>query len=277
MELGVVLWQTDQGVDLREVGRLVEAAGLESLFVVSHSHIPVSRPDVIAEDGHALDAHLLDQFTVLGAIGAVTKALKLGTCACIAPQCDTITLAKQVATLDHLCPGRVVLGVGAGWLVEELRNHGVDAGSRWDKLMEQVLALRRIWTEDEAEFHGELVDFDPIWLWPKPAPPPPVFICGSGQSALRATVECGDGWMPIVGDVAQLQDAMDRLRRACDQVERDVVPTTACMFALDESLVAAAVDLGVQRCAMLAPTDTADALASFLEEYAALGAKLSTA
>jgi probable F420-dependent oxidoreductase len=264
MELGVVLWQTDEGVGIAEVARMVERAGLESLFVVGHSHVPVRRRDVIEAEGHELDAHLLDQFTALGAVAAVTERLMLGTAICIAPQYDTIALAKQIATISHLSDGRFVFGIGTGWLFEEMRNHGVDPRTRWDRLAEQVAALRAIWGQDEAEFHGTFVDFDPIWLFPKPSPPPPVLVGGHSDKALRAAALYGDGWIPVITDAGQLVEGISRLRGVCEQVDRPVPSVTACMFGLDDQLLTTCSELGVERCAVLAPTATRAELEEFL-------------
>ena len=220
----------DHGLRFPEVATIAEAAGIESLFVVSHRHIPVSRPDVVAEPVRELDAHILEQFTCLGAAAAVTGTLKLGTCICIVPQRDTISLARQVATIDHLSGGRFLFGVGAGWLVEEMRNHGVDPGDAGTGCASRSPRLRAIWVDDEAEFHGEFVDFDPIWLWPKPVQSASARARRrEGERSLRAVVEYGDGWMPVVGDPATsrhswrhsagcattLDGSRPRSRRAC--------------------------------------------------------------
>lgn len=264
MELGVVLWQTDEGLGICEVARMVEQAGLESLFLVGHSHVPVSRRDVIEEAGHELDAHLLDQFTALGACAAVTERLKLGTGICIAPQYDTIVLAKQVATISHLSNGRFLFGVGTGWLFEEMRNHGIDPATRWGRLAEQVSALRAIWAQQEAEFHGAFVDFDPIWLFPKPSPPPPVLVGGSSDKALRAAALYGDGWIPVITDAGQLTERMSKLALLSERAERALPSVTACMLGLDHALLATCLECGVERCAVLAPTATRGQLAEFL-------------
>lgn len=176
MRLGAAVWMTDTGVGITELAGIVEGAGLESLFLTAHTHVPVSRRDLVQGDRPGEDARLLDQFTALGAAAACTSRLRLGTGVCVVPQHDPIALAKQVATIDHISGGRFLFGVGAGWLVEELRNHGVDPASRWALMEEQLLAMKAIWTTPEAEFHGRLVDFDPIRCWPKPVqkPHPPL-------------------------------------------------------------------------------------------------------
>ena len=202
--LGVAAWLTDTGVGIAELARTVEEAGLESLFLTEHSHVPTSRVDLVAGDRPGEDARLLDQFTALGAAAACTSRLRLGTGICIVPQHDPIALAKQVATIDHISGGRFLFGVGAGWLVEELRNHGVDPARRWALMEEQLRAMKAIWTADEAEFHGALVDFDPIWCWPKPAqkPHPPLIVGGDSARSVRLAALHGDAWGPVVDELA---------------------------------------------------------------------------
>ena len=164
---------------------------MESSFLTEHTHIPVSRRDVLSEE-RSQEARILDQFTALGAAAAVTSRLKPGTGMCIVPQRDPIILAKQVATIDHLSGGRFLFGAAAGWLEEEMRNHGVQPQLRWKLLREKLLAMTAIWTQEEAEFHGEFVDFDPILLEPRPAqvPHPPVLVGGK-----RAAQPAGGGRM----------------------------------------------------------------------------------
>ena len=198
MNLGVVSWLTDLDLGIAEVAVMVEQAGLESLFVPEHTHVPVSRPDVVDDPIHARDPRLLDHLVALGAAAAVTSRLRLGTAACVVAQRDPILLAKQVATLEHISGGRFLFGVAAGWLEEEMRNHGVQPSQRWDIMREHLTAIREIWTHEEAEFHGEHVDFDPIWMWPKAHPP--ILIGGFGPRVLRMVAELGDGWLTIVTD-----------------------------------------------------------------------------
>jgi probable F420-dependent oxidoreductase len=187
MKLGVAAWVTDRGVGVADLARAVEETGFESLFLAGHTHVPTSRRDLMDGTRPGEDARLLDQFTALGVAAATTTRLKLGTGVCVVPQYDPIVLAKQVATIDHLSGGRFVFGVGAGWLVEELRNHGIEPARRWDLMAEQILAMKAIWRDEEAQFHGELVDFDPIWSWPKPIqkPHPPLLVGGSSTPSLR--------------------------------------------------------------------------------------------
>jgi probable F420-dependent oxidoreductase len=269
MELGVVAWLTDRGVGIAELAAAVEQAGLESLFLTEHTHVPVSRRDLLDDEVHSQDSRLLDQFTVLGAAAAVTSRLKLGTGICIVPQRDPIILAKQVATIDHLSGGRFVFGVAAGWLAEEMRNHGVRPQLRWQLMREQILAMKAIWTRDEAEFHGQFVDFDPIWSWPKPVqvPHPPVLVGGDGPRSLRVAGECGDGWMPVVAEAAGFEAKLTQLHRLCEEAGRPDLQVTAAVWELGERLLARCAELGIYRCAVVAPTRDMAALQSFLDRY----------
>ena len=276
MELGVAVWVTDRGVGIAELAPAVERAGLESLFLTEHTHVPVSRGDVIQDEFHDQDPRILDAFTALGAAAAVTSRLKLGTGVCIVAQHDPIILAKQVATIDHLSGGRFLFGVGAGWLVEEMRNHGVRPQLRWEMMREQILAMKQIWTQDEAEFHGEYVNFDPLWLWPKPVqhPYPPVLVGGSGPRSLRGAAEYSDGWAPIIGDEAEFRAQRTQLQRLCSEAGRDDLDVTAFLFELDEQLLACCAELGVTRCAVVAPTRNLTALQSFLDRYLAVAERV---
>jgi probable F420-dependent oxidoreductase len=269
MALGVFVSPTDLSAAITDVARTVEQAGLESLFLAEHTHVPVSRRDLLA--GPLSDiARILDQFTALGAAAAVTSRLKLGTGMCIAAQHDPITLAKQAATVDHLSGGRFLFGVAAGWLTEEMRNHGIRPQLRWKLMREKVLAMQAIWSRDEAEFHGQFVDFDPILSWPKPVQVPrlPVLVGGSGPLSLRAAAEYGDGWMPEVEDLADFEAQLSEVRRLTEEAGRPGLEVTAFAWEPDERLMERCAELGVSRFAVWAPIQDSDALSSFLDGYA---------
>jgi probable F420-dependent oxidoreductase len=277
MEIGVASWVFDQGPGICDLARAVEDAGLESLFVVEHTHVPSSRRDLLDDPVHAMDSHLLDQFTILGAAAAVTSSIKLGTSACVVVEHDPIILAKQVATVDYLSGGRFLFGVGAGWLVEEMTNHGVDPPRRWRLMREQVLAMKAIWTEDEAAFHGEFIDFGPIWLWPKPVqrPHPPVLVCGDGPSVLHRVVDYGDGWLPIVSKDLPLEPRLTELHRLCAAAGREPLPVTAGLFEVDEELIERCAELGLARCLVVVPIGgDMEVVQPFLRRCAAIAGRL---
>ena len=217
MDHGVALFPTDYSIQPVELARLAEERGFESLWFTEHTHIPVSR-DTPYPGGGELPreySHSYDTFTALAFAAAATERIKLGTGVCLVTEHDPIVLAKQAASLDRLSGGRFQFGVGAGWNLEEMRNHGTDPDRRFRLMRERVEAIKEIWTSDEAEYHGELVDFDPIWCWPKPLqqPHPPVLVGGNGPRVLDRVLRYGDEWFPNrIKSVESLKERIDELR-----------------------------------------------------------------
>ena len=275
MEIGVITDVTEYTAPITDLARAVEDAGLESLFITQHTHVPASRTDLRDDEFHRADRHLLDPFVTLGAAGAVTSRIKLGTGICLVAQYDPIILAKQVATLDYVSRGRFLFGVGAGWLEEEMRNHGLEPRLRWRILRERVLAMKRIWTEDEAAFHGDFVNFDAIWMWPKPIqkPHPPVLIAGSGPRALDRVVEFGDGWIPLVGSPEDIEPQIAELAALGRAAGRAPLPVTATLLEIDEPLIRRCGDVGVGRCIIWLPAAPLDAIQPLLERCARISGR----
>jgi probable F420-dependent oxidoreductase len=231
MNFGVSMFPTRYSVGPAELARAVEERGFESLFFPEHTHIPTSRrsPWPGGADLPNEYRETLDPFLALTAAAAVTERLLLGTGICLVVERDPIVTAKEVATLDLLSGGRFLFGVGGGWNREEMENHGTDPTRRFAVLRERVLAMKEIWTHDEAEFHGQYVDFDPLWQWPKPVrqPHPPVLVAGNGPRTFERVVEYGDGWIPIPGRGAlPLGEGTARLREMAAERGRDPVPVT---------------------------------------------------
>jgi probable F420-dependent oxidoreductase len=159
----------------------------------------------------------------------VTERLKVGTGVCLVIERDPIVTAKEVATLDHVSGGRFLFGVGAGWNKEEMRDHGTDPRTRWAVMRERVEAMKAIWTQDEAEYHGRFVDFDPTWSWPKPVqkPHPPVLVGGVGDKVLDRVVAYGDEWIPNrVKSPEQLGERTSELQRRAEAAGRGRIPVT---------------------------------------------------
>ena len=185
MDIGVCIFATDYAIQIDELARETEARGFESLWVPEHTDIPTSRKSPWAGGAELPKeySYTYDPFVSLTYAAAVTTTLKLGTGICLIIERDTITTAKEVASLDRLSGGRFLLGIGGGWNVEEMADHGTDFNTRFKKMGEQVRAMKEIWTKDVAEFHGDHVNFDPIWCWPKPAqqPHPPVLLGGESS------------------------------------------------------------------------------------------------
>jgi probable F420-dependent oxidoreductase len=201
MLFAVSIFLTDETIHPAELAPMVEERGLEALLVTEHTHIPASRRTPYPAGGDLPREYfrIHDPFVALGFAAAVTERLLLGTAICLVVERDPIVTAKEVASLDRLSGGRFLFGVGAGWNLEEMENHGTDPGRRFKLMRERVEAMRTIWTEDPAEYHGEFVNFDPIHSWPKPVqdPHPPILIGGGGPRVLDRVRAYGDEWFPI--------------------------------------------------------------------------------
>jgi probable F420-dependent oxidoreductase len=200
MDTGVGFFATHDAVDPGSLARLVEQRGHESLFFAEHTHIPASRETPYVGGGELPRKylHTYDLFVTLTAAAATTSRLRVGSGVCLVIERDPIITAKEVASVDVLSGGRVEFGVGAGWNREEMANHGTDPRTRMALLDERMRAMKAIWTEDEASFHGKYVDFDRIWSWPKPAqrPYPPVLVGGAGPTVEDRVLAFGDAWFP---------------------------------------------------------------------------------
>jgi probable F420-dependent oxidoreductase len=252
MELGLAILLTDYSMQPARLGSLAEERGFESLFLAEHTHIPVSR-ETPYPGGTELPreySHTIDPFVGLAAAAAVTARLKVGTGVCLVNQHDPIVTAKEVATLDHISNGRFLFGVGAGWNKEEMRNHGIDPSTRWGQMRERVEAMKAIWTEDEAEYHGRHVDFDPIWSWPKPVqePHPPVLVGGVGDKVLDRVVAYGDEWIPNrVKSPEELGERIAELQRRAEAAGRERIPVTVFGAKPEERLLGRLKAAGVTR------------------------------
>lgn len=264
MKIGVFAVLTADSMGPADVARAVADRGFESLFLGEHTHIPVGVTK--APGGPLPDVYrrMLDPFVALTAAACATETLVVGTAVCLVPQRDPIVLAKEVASLDLISGGRVVLGVGAGWNVPEAANHGTAAGRRWLLLEERVLAMKAIWRSEEAEYHGAAVDFDPIWQWPKPVqrPGPPVLVAGSGSRALDRVLNIGEGWLPLAGrDPAPVLEGMRTLlQRARDRDLPKPQITVMSQYLTPRQLDQFA-EAGAERCVVWATSNGPDLLA----------------
>ena len=252
MYFGVHVRETaDLGsIPLPELARMIEEAGFESIWLPEHTHIPVSVGHEHPEGAEWLATikRLIDPFVGLAIIAASTSRLRLGTGVCLVPQHHPITLAKQVASLDVLSGGRVLFGIGAGWNAPELAHHGVAPGTQWDVMRECVLAMRRIWTEEEARYAGEYVRFDPIWQWPKPRqqPHPPVLVGGEGPHVLERVFDYGDGWLP--NHHPGVEARMTELQRLAAERGRSRIPVTVYATPPDPVQIGQLAESGAIRC-----------------------------
>ena len=279
MHLGVCVDLTDRTVPMVDVARAAEIAGLESLVQTQRIHLPESRADLLQEAGHEMDAGLFDPFVTLAAAAAVTSRIKLGTGACYAALYDPLILAKQVATLDQVSGGRFLFGITPGWMEEEIANHGVEPRQRWRVMREKVLAMKSLWTERTAEFHGEFVDFAPVRVGLRPVqrPHPPILVGSNGPHGVARAVEYGDEWFPIVGSqtIDELPLLMELLTEQCRAAGRERLPVTAFLWEPDAALLERCADSGVSRCVVYLYPESRRVLEEFLDRAARLAAQLA--
>jgi probable F420-dependent oxidoreductase len=274
MDFGLTIFPVDYGIAPAELGRAAEDAGFSSLFFAEHTHIPASR-DTGRPGGGELPKqywHTHDPFVALATVAAVTERIRLGTGVALVIERDPIITAKEAASLDVLSGGRFELGVGAGWNREEMRNHGTDPRRRFSLMRERVQAIKAIWTQDEASFHGEHVSFDRIWLWPKPLqkPHPPVVVGGTGPKALDRVLEFGDIWMPNARiDVGELPGRVTELRERAGRR----FPVTYFGAEPTDEFVETLVAAGVDRILLQLPPGPADEVLPLVAQYAELAAR----
>lgn len=273
MRIGLAIQATDRSMSPVELAREAEERGFYSLYLPEHTHIPTSRrtPPPTGEEKLSEEyLRSLDPYIALAAAAAVTSRIRLGTGIGLVAQHDPITLAKELATLDWLSGGRLVLGIGYGWNLEEMENHGIDVKRRRAHVRETMLAMQALWSQEVASFHGEFVRFEASWQWPKPVqqPRPRVLIGGGPGPRLFAHVaEFADGWMPIGG--AGVKEALPDLRRALEDRGRDpdalhVVPMGVLpqRGKLDHY-----ASIGVTEVVLRLPSESRDVVLPRLDEF----------
>ena len=275
MKFGIAFFATDTAMDVVQLARAVEERGFESFWLPEHTHIPVSRRSPWPGGGELPERYkrTLDPFVAMGALAVATERVLLGFGIVLLIQRDPIITAKAVATLDLLSGGRVLFGVGGGWNLEEMENHGTEPKRRWRLLRERVLAMKEIWTQDVAEFHGELVDFGPIWSWPKPVqkPHPPVLVGGNAENTLKRVIEYGDGWIPNEGRSARpLADQISDLRRMSEEAGRGRLPVTVYGTHATPEAVEGYARAGVDRLVFWMPSEPDSVVMPRLEKVTAL-------
>jgi probable F420-dependent oxidoreductase len=247
MEIGVYAVCTDETLRPDEVAMLVEEAGIDAIHFGEHSHIPASRETPYP--GGELPRDYLRTYDLLIALNTAalaTTRLRVSSGIIQVAQREPITTAKALASIDVLSGGRLDLIVGHGWNIEEMRNHGVDIETRYDLVRERMLAMREIWREDEASFHGEFVDFDRIWSWPKPVQPGgvPLFFGGNSPGSEDRAREYGDGWAPIA-----FPDVPERIRAFTS--EGNGLPVVAFGVATDPAAIEEFASAGTDRIVLM--------------------------
>ncbi|MGE5746209.1 MAG: LLM class F420-dependent oxidoreductase [Solirubrobacterales bacterium] len=231
MDFGVSYFPTDDAIEPALLARMAEERGFESVFVTEHTHIPASRETPYPAGGELPREYwrIYDPFVSLATMAAATERIRVGTAICLLVERDPITTAKQVASLDRLSGGRVLFGVGAGWNLEEMRNHGTDPKRRFRILRERVEACKALWSEEEASYHGEFVEFERIVCRPAPLqePHPPVLVGGNGPTVHGRVLAFGDGWFPnrIPPDDGMIE-RVEELQRLGERAGRGPIPVT---------------------------------------------------
>ena len=274
MDFGVCIFPTEDAMHPAELAVALEERGFESYWVAEHTHIPAERRspwpggDVLPQ----MYFETMDPFVALTAAATATTNLKVGTGICLVVERDPITTAKEVASIDHISGGRFLFGIGGGWNAEEMENHGTDFSSRFQLMRERVEAMKVIWADDPAEYHGDLVDFDPIFSKPKPtqSPHPPIHLGGSSPQGPRRAARYGDGWMPINGRGGTMLEHLPVLAEECKKNDRDMseIELSLYMAPPDSESAKTHEDGGVQRFIFGLPPAPADKVVPILDRYA---------
>ena len=272
-DIGIFYFATEYGHNVVDVARDAEQRGFESLWLPEHTHIPVSRKTPYAGGAELPEeyTHTLDPFVALAAVATATKRIRLATGISLLIEHDTITMAKTVATLDLLSNGRAILGVGGGWNREEAEHHGVEWSQRFQQLEEQISAIKVIWANEEASFHGDHVRFGPIWSWPKPIqrPHPPIVLGGETDHTLRRVIKHCDGWLPRARDPEIIVRGIARLNELAQEAGRDPESISINVFAPrpDAELIDRFKSMGVARIVLWLPPEDRNAVSRRLDGY----------
>ena len=277
MKFGISIFATDYAMHPSELAREVEARGFESIWLPEHTHIPVRRISPFPGGGELPKQywHTYDLFVALTAAAMATTQLRIASGICLMVERDPITAAKEVASLDTLSGGRFIFGIGGGWNAEEMSNHGTYFKKRWQILRERILAMKEIWANDEAEFHGEYVDFDGILSYPKPVqmPHPPIYMGGFGPRTFDRVVEYCDGWVPIAIPPADMGRLVIELRDEAGHAGRDpdeLAVTYMTLPGTSREDIDTLTEAGVERIVFSTPVGGADVVLPALDGYAKL-------
>ena len=282
LKFGISLFFTDYALHPAALARELEQRGFESVWSGEHSHIPVALKTPFPGEGgvkkHYYD--VMDPFVTLTAAACATTTLKIGTGVCLVAQRDPIQTAKLVASLDQVSGGRFIFGVGDGWNQEEIENHGTVFATRHKRARESIEAMKQIWTETKAEYHGEFVRFDPMMTWPKPLqkPHPPILVGGSFPYSARRAIRYGDGWMPSAPKGAtDILEIVPRFRQMAAEAGRDPasMPITAWYPAQDQDLMERYRDLGLERAVFTVPSADKDVVLPILDRIGGIMARVN--
>jgi probable F420-dependent oxidoreductase len=278
MDFGAAMFFTDYSMSPADLGRALEDRGFEPIWAPEHSHIPSSRATPFPQGGELPQKYYdaMDPFVTLTAAAMVTRKLRIGTGVCLVTQRDPIQTAKLVASIDQVSSGRFLFGVGGGWNAEEMADHGTAFQTRFKLMRERVEAMKAIWTEDEPEYHGELVAFPKMKSWPKPVqkPHPPVIVGGAFPHAARRAIRYGDGWIPHAGrpQYSDVTDFLSKFREMMAEAGRSLAEVPITVFGVPESLdrLKDYRDRGVARVVVSLPSALAEEILPALDRWAEL-------
>jgi probable F420-dependent oxidoreductase len=276
MQFGAAMFFTDYSMPPGELARAMEERGFDSLWAPEHSHIPVSRRSPFPNGGDLPKQYydVMDPFVTLTAAAAATNTLKVGTGVCLVQQRDPIQTAKLVASIDQVSGGRFLFGVGSGWNAEEMEDHGTPFKSRHKIARERVEAMKVIWTQSKAEYHGEFVNFDPMMTWPKPVqkPHPPVILGGAFPYGARRAIRYGDGWVPHAGrpEYEDVSAFLPQFHQMVKEAGRDIASLPVTMFRVVEELdkLRHYRDIGIARVVITLPSAGAEEVMPILDRWA---------
>lgn len=276
MKFGIVMFATDYAIRPDEIAKECEDRGFESVWFPEHTHIPTSRRSPWPGGAELPKEywHTHDLFASLMAAAAATKTIKVGSGICLVQEHDPIKLAKEVATVDQLSNGRLLFGIGGGWNAEEMENHGTPFDRRWKILREKIEAMKVIWTEEEAEYHGEFVNFDPIWSYPKPLqkPHPPILLGAHTPGGLNRVANYCDGWIPIGPRIQDLKASISDMRGRAEKFGRlaSDLSVSAFMAPAEEAVLNQYQELGIERSIFAVPSESKEKVLPILDNYATL-------
>jgi probable F420-dependent oxidoreductase len=269
MKFGISTFVTDDGIDPVSLAKAIEERGFASLVIAEHTHIPASRESAYPEGGELPDVYYktLDPFVTLAAAAAVTSKIELFTGIALLIQRDPIITAKEAASIDLISGGRFVFGVGAGWNLEEMRDHGTDPKKRGALLDERIEAIKTLWTTEPAEYHGKYVDFESSYSRPKPVqkPYPPIYIGGNSDATVKRIIRHEAGWISNPFPAEQLAKRIGQIREGAGHD----VPLAQFGTPVDAEYWRAVEDLGLGQVALKLPTKPLDESLRLLDEYAA--------
>jgi probable F420-dependent oxidoreductase len=273
MNFGVAIFPTESVQPPAELARMAEERGFECLLFPEHTHIPASRESPYPGGGELPSwySRTFDPFVALSAAAAATERLLIGTGICLVIERDPIITAKEVASVDVLSGGRFLFGIGAGWNVEEMRNHGTEASRRFGVMRERVEAMKALWSEDEASYSGRYVGFERVWSWPKPVqkPHPPVLVGGNGPRVLDRVLAYGDEWMPNRADPDELATRILELRARASEAGRDPIPVTVVGASPDAAEIERLSRAGVDRVVVWLPQENGGEVERGFDRYVA--------